>query len=174
MRLSYPCQIGMFARIAHTIGKHGGGLGAVDIVGSDRKGMTRDITVPPRDAAQQEELVAAVRRLAGVKVIDVSDRVFLLALGGKIALQNKVPLVTRDALSMALHARGGARLRGDCRANAQGLALDDQRQLGGGRQRWHGGAGVGRHRPGARDAGDGQARRCCPRNLAALTLVRFA
>jgi hypothetical protein len=37
MRLSYPNQIGMFARIAHTIGKHGGDLGAVDIVGSDKR-----------------------------------------------------------------------------------------------------------------------------------------
>jgi len=101
MRLSYPNRIGMFARIAQTIGKHGGDLGAVDIVGSDSKGMTRDITVRARDAAHREELVAAVRRLAGVKVINVSDRVFLLHLGGKIAIQNKVPLVTRDALSMA-------------------------------------------------------------------------
>ena len=101
MRLSYPNQIGMFARIAQTIGKRGGDLGAVDIVSSDSQGMTRDITVRSRDAAHQEELEAAVRRLAGVKVINVSDRVFLLHLGGKIAIQNKVPLVTRDALSMA-------------------------------------------------------------------------
>ena len=63
--------------------------------------MTRDITVRPRDAAHQEQIIARVRRLSGVKVINVSDRVFLLHLGGKIAIQNKVPLVTRDALSMA-------------------------------------------------------------------------
>ena len=99
-RLAYPNTIGMFARIARTIGTHGGDLGAVDIVASEAK-MTRDITIRARDAAHQEEIIAAMRRLAGVKIVNVSDRVFLLHLGGKIAIQNKVPLTTRDALSMA-------------------------------------------------------------------------
>jgi malate dehydrogenase (oxaloacetate-decarboxylating) len=101
MRLAYPNQIGMLARIAGVISKHGGDMGAVDIVASDIKSMTRDITVRARDTEHQEELIARVRRLPGVKVIQVSDRVFLLHLGGKIAICNKVPLVTRDALSMA-------------------------------------------------------------------------
>ena len=101
MRLAYPNRVGTLARIVSAIGKDGGDIGAVDIVSSDSKGMTRDITVRPRDAAHQEHIVARVRRLSGVKVINVSDRVFLLHLGGKIAIQNKVPLVTRDALSMA-------------------------------------------------------------------------
>ncbi len=100
-RLTYPNRIAMFARVAQTIGQHGGDLGAVDIVASDSKTMTRDITVRPRDEAHQEEIVAALRELPGVKVVHVSDRVFLLHLGGKIAIQNKVPLTTRDALSMA-------------------------------------------------------------------------
>ncbi len=101
VRLAYPNRVGTLARIVSAIGKDGGDIGAVDIVASDAKGMTRDITVRPRDAAHQEQIVARVRRLSGVKVINVSDRVFLLHLGGKIAIQNKVPLVTRDALSMA-------------------------------------------------------------------------
>ena len=101
MRLAYPNQIRMLARILSAVGKHGGDIGAVDIVASDSKSMTRDITVRPREAAHQEAILAGVRRLSGVRVINVSDRVFLLHLGGKIAIQNKVPLVTRDALSMA-------------------------------------------------------------------------
>jgi len=101
MRLAYPNRIGTFARIVSAIGKHGGDLGAVDIVTPDAKIMTRDITVRARDVAHQEEVVAAIRRLAGVKVVNVSDRVFLLHLGGKISIQNKVPLTTRDTLSMA-------------------------------------------------------------------------
>jgi malate dehydrogenase (oxaloacetate-decarboxylating) len=32
MRLTYPNRIGMFARIVQSIGRHGGDLGAVDIV----------------------------------------------------------------------------------------------------------------------------------------------
>jgi malate dehydrogenase (oxaloacetate-decarboxylating) len=101
IRLSYPNRIGMFARIANTIGKHGGDLGAVDIVAPDAKVMTRDITVRARDRAHQEEIVSSVRRLSHVTVVNVSDRVFLLHLGGKLAIQNKVPLTTRDMLSMA-------------------------------------------------------------------------
>jgi hypothetical protein len=40
MRLSYPNRIGMFARIVNPIGKHGGNLGAVDIVTPDAKLMS--------------------------------------------------------------------------------------------------------------------------------------
>ena len=78
MRLAYPNHVGMLARIVSTIGKEGGDIGAVDIVASDTKGMTRDITVRPRDATHQDQIIARVRRLSGVKVINVSDRVFLL------------------------------------------------------------------------------------------------
>jgi len=91
----------MFARVVSTLGKHGGDLGAVDIVTPDAKQMTRDITVRARDAAHQEELVSSVRSLPKVKIINVSDRVFLLHLGGKLGIRNKVPVTTRDTLSMA-------------------------------------------------------------------------
>jgi len=101
IRVAYPNRVGMFARVVSTIGKHGGDLGAVDIVTPDSKLMTRDITVRARDAAHQEELVASVRSLPKVKVINVSDRVFLLHLGGKLGIRNKVPVTTRDTLSMA-------------------------------------------------------------------------
>jgi malate dehydrogenase (oxaloacetate-decarboxylating) len=101
IRLSYPNRIGMFARIVNTIGKRGGDLGAVDIVTPDAKVMTRDITVRARDGAHQDEIVSSLRRLVNVKIVNVSDRVFLLHLGGKISVQNKVPLTTRDMLSMA-------------------------------------------------------------------------
>src|ERR1019366_9878210 len=101
MRLSYPNRVGMFARIVNTIGKHGGDLVGVDIVAPDAKLMTRDITVRARDGAHQEQIVSSVRHLRDVAVVNVSDRVFLLHLGGKLAIQNKVPITTRDTLSMA-------------------------------------------------------------------------
>ena len=101
MRLCYPNQIGMFAKVISAIGRKGGDLGAVDIVIPDAKTMTRDVTVRARNDEHQDQIVAAVRILPEVKVVNVSDRIFLLHLGGKIAIQNKVPLTTRDALSMA-------------------------------------------------------------------------
>jgi len=101
MRLRYSNSIGMFARVVSAIGQHGGDLGAVDIVASDSRFMTRDITARAHDAFHEAEIVATIRKLRGVKVINVSDRVFLFHLGGKISIQNKIPLTTRDALSMA-------------------------------------------------------------------------
>ena len=101
MRLSYPNRIAMFARLTQTIGRLGGDLGAVDIVNPDAKRMTRDITVRARDHGHMEAIVQAIRRLKDVTVVNVSDQVFLLHLGGKISIQNKVPLTTRDTLSMA-------------------------------------------------------------------------
>ncbi len=101
IRVSYPNRIGMFARLVSAIGSLGGDLGAVDIVSPDAKTMTRDISIRARDAAHQDEIVAAVRKLPNVTVVNVSDRVFLLHLGGKLAIQNKVAITTRDSLSMA-------------------------------------------------------------------------
>ena len=51
--------------------------------------------------AHEEAIVAAVRALDGVEVEHVSDRTFLLHLGGKIEVVSKIPLKTRDDLSMA-------------------------------------------------------------------------
>jgi malate dehydrogenase (oxaloacetate-decarboxylating) len=48
-----------------------------------------------------EAIVSAIRKLKDVTVANISDQVFLLHLGGKISIQNKVPLTTRDTLSMA-------------------------------------------------------------------------
>jgi malate dehydrogenase (oxaloacetate-decarboxylating) len=115
MRLTYPNQIGMFARIAQKIGRCGGDLGAVDIVSPDAKSMTRDVTVRARNREHVDEIVEAVRKIRNVKVANVSDRVFLLHLGGKISIHNKVPVTTRDALSMA-YTPGVARI---CQAIAQ-------------------------------------------------------
>jgi malate dehydrogenase (oxaloacetate-decarboxylating) len=101
MRLTYPNRIGMFAKLTQTIGRQGGDLGAVDIVSADSRRMTRDITVRARNHEHTEAIVQAIRKLKEVTVANVSDQVFLLHLGGKISIQNKVPLTKRDTLSMA-------------------------------------------------------------------------
>src|ERR1039457_1335066 len=97
MRLTYPNHIGMFAKLTHTIGRLGGDLGAVDIVNPDAKRMTRDITVRARDHEHTEVIVKAIRKLKDVTVANISDQVFLLHLGGKISIQNKVPLTDRKS-----------------------------------------------------------------------------
>src|SRR2546421_595185 len=101
MQLTYPNQIGMFARIAETIGRHGGGLGDIEMLGPGAKLMTHGISVRARDDEHVEEIVAAVRNLGMVRVVEVSDPVFRMHQGGKIAVQSKIPILSRESLSMA-------------------------------------------------------------------------
>ncbi|HWE64609.1 MAG TPA: malic enzyme-like NAD(P)-binding protein [Chloroflexota bacterium] len=113
------CEIGnepgMFARLATVVGEAGGDLGAIDIVRVTRATKIRDVTVNARDDQHAQEIVAAVQAVPGVKVVQVSDRTFLMHLGGKLEIQSKVPLKTRDDLSMA-YTPGVARV---CRAIAR-------------------------------------------------------
>ena len=111
---------------------------------------------PPADQAHAErDRRRRSARWTSVTVRKVSDRTFLLHLGGKIEVRSKVPLRTRDDLSMA-YTPGVARV---CLAIAEQPggrpAADDQAQHGRGRHRRLGGARAGQPRPGRRAAGDG-------------------
>ena len=63
--------------------------------------MIRDVTVACVDSAHADAVVGAVRALDGITVESVSDRTFLMHKGGKIEVRSKLPLKTRDDLSMA-------------------------------------------------------------------------
>jgi len=101
MRLRIHNKFGMFARILATIAQYKGDPGAVDVVRVEGDFKVRDLTVNARDDAHAQAIIAAIQKIKGVTVSNISDRVFLMHLGGKICIQNKVPLTTRDALSMA-------------------------------------------------------------------------
>jgi malate dehydrogenase (oxaloacetate-decarboxylating) len=107
-----PAAIG---RIATAVGTAGGAVTAIDVVDSRSDGLTVDVTCSAADAAHSEEMVEALRRVEGVEVRKVSDRTFLLHLGGKLEVASKVPLKTRDDLSMA-YTPGVARV---CQALAE-------------------------------------------------------
>jgi malate dehydrogenase (oxaloacetate-decarboxylating) len=92
---------GAFADLARAIADAGGNLGAIDLVRVEAGKKVRDVTVDAGSADHLEQIVAAVHSLAGVEVEHVSDRTFLLHLGGKIEIASKAPLKTRDDLSMA-------------------------------------------------------------------------
>src|SRR5438876_11071329 len=101
VRLQITNKPGMLGRVASAIGEAGGDIGAVDLVESGRDSILRDLTVKARDSEHGQAIVNRLRRLQGVRVVNVSDRTFLLHLGGKIEIHNKVPVRTRDDLSMA-------------------------------------------------------------------------
>src|ERR671935_49959 len=101
MRLHLPQQGGAFARVAHAIADAEALLGAIDLVRVESDEVVRDVTVACVDSAHAEAVVRAVRELDGVRVDSVSDRTFLMHKGGKIEVNAKLPLKTRDDLSMA-------------------------------------------------------------------------
>ena len=101
LRLSYPNKIGMLAEIVRVLSLHGGDLGAMDIVSVQSGQMIREITVNARSEEHARKLEAEVAKLPDVTILAASDRVFLLHQGGKIHIENKIPLTNRDTLSMA-------------------------------------------------------------------------
>jgi malate dehydrogenase (oxaloacetate-decarboxylating) len=84
-------------------------LGAIDLVRVEADTKVRDVTVDAADADHLDRIVASVRATEGVEVERVSDRTFLMHLGGKIEMRSKVPVKTRDDLSMA-YTPGVARI----------------------------------------------------------------
>jgi malate dehydrogenase (oxaloacetate-decarboxylating) len=100
---------GSFAKLAQAIGDAGGSLGAIDLVRVEGHEKVRDVTVNATDADHLARIVQTVRALDGIEVERVSDRTFLLHLGGKIEMRGKTPLKTRDDLSMA-YTPGVARI----------------------------------------------------------------
>jgi malate dehydrogenase (oxaloacetate-decarboxylating) len=101
MRLHLPQEAGAFARVAHAIAESRAMLGAIDLVRVESDQVVRDVTVACVDGDHAEAVVGAVRLLDDVHVDSVSDRTFLMHKGGKIEVNAKLPLKTRDDLSMA-------------------------------------------------------------------------
>src|SRR2546429_9181992 len=101
VRLAIQNRTGMLGRVAMAIGNAGGDIGAVDLVESGRDRIIRDISINARDRVHGMQIVNRLKQLAGVRVVNISDRTFLMHLGGKIEVQSKVPVRTRDDLSMA-------------------------------------------------------------------------
>src|SRR3954463_12606281 len=105
----------MLGLVATAIGGAGGTIGSVDLVQADEHHTLRDITVDTGGPEVWEAIVAAIGALPSARVVDTTDRTFLIHVGGKIEQRNKVPLKTRDDLSMA-YTPGVARV---CAAIAQ-------------------------------------------------------
>jgi malate dehydrogenase (oxaloacetate-decarboxylating) len=101
VRLEIRNQPGMLGKITSAIGKGGGDIGAIDVVAIGKTTITRDLTFKASDERHGEQVVERLRAIEGVKVVHVSDRTFLMHLGGKIEIKSKASVKTRDDLSMA-------------------------------------------------------------------------
>ena len=111
------------AEITTIITREGAMITALDVADSQLDNVVIDVTCDSIDAAHAERITNALSASPILKVRKVSDRTFLLHLGGKLEVQSKVPLKTRDDLSRA-YTPGVARI---CQAIAKDPA--DARRL---------------------------------------------
>src|SRR5215831_15696993 len=123
IRVSVTADPYAVGRLTTAVGEAGGIVTALDVVDSDPVHLVVDVTCDTADATHAAQVTQALEDLAGVDVRKVSDRTFLLHLGGKIEVTPKVALRTRDELSRA-YTPGVARV---CLAIAENPA--DARRL---------------------------------------------
>jgi malate dehydrogenase (oxaloacetate-decarboxylating) len=115
VRVEIQNRPGAFAELATAIAQEGASLGAIDIVEVRRDHKVRDVTFDAQSESHAERVLQRLRALPNLRVRSASDRVFLLHLGGKIGTACKVPVKTRNTLSLA-YTPGVARV---CRAIAR-------------------------------------------------------
>ena len=101
IRVAVPSDPYAIGRLTTAVGEAGGIVTAVDVVDSDPVSLVADVTCDTADAAHADQVTQALEDLDGVEVRKVSDRTFLLHLGGKIEVTPKIALRTRDELSRA-------------------------------------------------------------------------
>src|SRR5919197_2115339 len=101
IRLEIDNQPGMLGKVISAIGRAGGDIGAIDLVEVRKKTLIRDLTFKASDERHGQQVIERLKAIEGIKVVQVSDRTFLMHLGGKIEIKGKIPVKTRDDLSMA-------------------------------------------------------------------------
>ncbi|MBD2865147.1 NAD-dependent malic enzyme [Paenibacillus oceani] len=99
LRLEIDTNRIRFSDIVTAITDEGGDLVAIDVIQTKQELSIRDLTVNVADTLYTSKIVDKVKQLGGVKLVNVSDRTFLLHLGGKIETKLKTPIQNRDDLS---------------------------------------------------------------------------
>ncbi|MGH8793997.1 MAG: NAD-dependent malic enzyme [Stackebrandtia sp.] len=123
VRVSLTADAGAIGRLTTAVGEAGAIVTALDVVSSDHRRVVVDLTCDTADTVHAERVTTVLEALPGITVRKVSDRTFLLHLGGKIEVTSKVSLRNRDELSMA-YTPGVARV---CQAIADNP--EDARRL---------------------------------------------
>ncbi|SPT59002.1 NAD-dependent malic enzyme [Actinomadura madurae] len=101
VRLEVPAGGRAVSQITHVVENAGGIVTALDVNTAGHETLRIDVTIATRDTQHAEAIAGALENIESVKIHKVSDRTFLMHLGGKIEMQSKVPLRNRDELSMA-------------------------------------------------------------------------
>ena len=112
VRVELPSSSGATGELTAAVSSAGGALTALDVVESHADRIVVDVTCNAGDAEHADAITSALTEVPGLTVRKVSDRTFLMHLGGKLEVTPKVPMKHRDDLSRA-YTPGVARI---CRA----------------------------------------------------------
>jgi malate dehydrogenase (oxaloacetate-decarboxylating) len=123
VRVEAPASSTAAGDLTTAVGRVGGVLTAFDVVESHSDSIVVDISANALSENHANDITQTLDSLPGVKVRKVSDRTFLIHLGGKIEVTPKVALRNRDDLSRA-YTPGVARV---CQAIANNP--EDARRL---------------------------------------------
>jgi malate dehydrogenase (oxaloacetate-decarboxylating) len=123
VRLTLPARATAVSELTGVIEKSGGLVTGLDVTASGADRLRVDVTAAARDTTHADEIVEQMRGVHGVEIGKVSDRTFLVHLGGKLKIESKVPIRNRDDLSL-IYTPGVARV---CMAIAENPA--DARRL---------------------------------------------
>jgi malate dehydrogenase (oxaloacetate-decarboxylating) len=109
VRLEVPAGGAAISRLTSRVEEAGGVVTALDVTASGHDRLRIDVTCAASDTSHADNIVAAIREIEGVAVHKVSDRTFLMHLGGTIEMNSKHPIRNRDDLSM-VYTPGVARV----------------------------------------------------------------
>src|SRR3954467_971492 len=123
VRLILPARATAVSEMTGVIEAAGGVVTGLDVTASGASRIRIDLTMLTHDPEHADSIVERMREVEGVEIGRVSDRTFLLHLGGKLSVESKVPIRSRDDLSM-IYTPGVARV---CLAIAENP--DDARRL---------------------------------------------
>ena len=123
VRLEVPAGGQTVSQLSTAVESAGGSVIALDVTASGHERLRIDVTIAAHDTDHADQLVEAMRSVTGVVIGKVSDRTFLMHLGGKIEMASKHPIHNRDDLAM-IYTPGVARV---CTAIAKNPA--DARRL---------------------------------------------
>ena len=101
IRFQVPNRPGMLASVTQAISTLGGNMGQIDLIEQTRELSVRDITVDAASSEHAETMVAAVKALPEIHVVNVYDRTFFIHRGGKIRVESRIPIRGQADLAMA-------------------------------------------------------------------------
>jgi malate dehydrogenase (oxaloacetate-decarboxylating) len=99
LRLQMSTDRLLFGQLINQIAHNGGHIIGMDMVETGADHMIRDITIAVEDTETIDRITDSINGTQGVKLVHVSDRTFLLHIGGKLRMEPKTPIMNRDDLS---------------------------------------------------------------------------